>query len=55
MMHQQAKKRPTADEILERLRELDKTLKKASKKPNREPLTSPAADISVSSQFCPCL
>ena len=34
MMHQQAKKRPTAEEILERLCELEKTLKITSKRPH---------------------
>jgi serine/threonine protein kinase len=34
MMHQQPKKRPSADEILEKLDELDKSLKSDSKRPH---------------------
>jgi hypothetical protein len=35
MMHQQAKKRPTAEDVLERLRDLEKSLK-AAKRPHRK-------------------
>lgn len=45
MMHQQAKKRPTAEEILDRLREIEKTLKNASRKPHRKSLNRTRIDV----------
>jgi hypothetical protein len=45
MMHQQAKKRPTAEEILDRLREIEKTLKNASRKPHRKSLYRIRVDV----------
>jgi hypothetical protein len=45
MMHQQAKKRPTAEEILDRLREIEKTLKNASRKPHRKSLNRIRVDV----------
>ena len=44
MMHQQAKKRPTAEEILDRLRDIEKTLRSASRKPHCRSLTRTCAD-----------
>ena len=45
MMHQQAKKRPTAEEILDRLREIEKTLKSASRKPHRKSFDRTRANV----------
>jgi len=45
MMHQQAKKRPTAEEILDRLREIEKTLKTASRKPHCKSLNRIPANV----------
>jgi hypothetical protein len=45
MMHQQAKKRPTAEEILDRLREIEKTLKSASRKPHCKSLSPIRVDV----------
>jgi hypothetical protein len=45
MMHQQAKKRPTAEEILDRLREIEKTLKSASRKPHCKSLSLIRVDV----------